>query len=580
MYATAARAPLTHGRARIAARMLPEPMDDTFYPNHTDQLVSLADAPGVGGRSGRVLARVDDPSVIRALAGVADVRVVRGGIVAIQPETGADDLALARTLHGRADVQWAMPDLLVALDLRAEPQDPYVSAQWHLENTGQRGLVGSDINASLAWAFTGGAGQRIAIIDTGVQLDHPDLVVLAGSDFLDGDADPSPGPGYEAPHGTACAGVAAGRGGNGLGGAGVAWEADVYAQRLIGGYTPLEALITVFAEAVDAGATVLSNSWGFGTTCYDFPTYSPFLEMASIAENEGRGGLGAVVVFAAGNGACNVDGDGMLQVEDFLVVAAVESWDERAWYSNFGTAVDISAPTSLLTTDMIPGGYGSYGGDDAAVDSFGGTSAATPVVAGVAALMMAANPRITAEQVRGVMCDTATKVDPLDAAYDVDGHSIWYGCGRIDAGAAVAAVANSAPEAPVPILVSDPSYEGRLVMAWEPARDDDDDVIDYVVEWWTLHPEEPHVIETADTWIDIGDRKTVKPGDVVSWTVRARDPWGDGPASGVVVVGFEVAPEPPPTPPPPPTPAPEGCASAPGGGGAWLLGLALLRRRR
>ncbi len=551
---------------------------DDFYPNDSDQLVSYGDLPHVEGRTGHILVNTDQPEALAALDEVLDIFHIRHDVYRVTPATGVDDLALSRQLHDREDVRWAHPNLLVRLTTQADPTDPWFPSQWHLENTGQRGTVGVDINASLAWTFTGGAGQRIAIVDSGVQVDHPDLVVINGHDYLDNDDDSSPGTGDEGPHGTACAGIAAGRGNNGVGVAGVAYDAEIYAIRLIGGYTALEVLLDVFGEAVDNGATVISNSWGFGTTCYDFPTYGVFSDMGAIAEG-GRNGLGTIVTFAAGNGACNIDGDGMLAVNTFVVVSAIESSDDLASYSSFGTSVDIGAPTSLLTTDMDPGGYGSYDGDGAYADGFSGTSAATPVVAGVAALMMAANDRLTAGNVRDVLCATATKNDVADGAYDENGRSIYYGCGRVDAGAAVAAVAASAPSTPVQTLLMDPSYDGRLVLAWEPATDPDNDILGYTVLWWTLHPETPHIIETTDTWVDIGDRKTVKVGDVVGWQVSARDTWGSGPLSVVGTTTLTALPEAPVIAQPTSYPEAESsnCAHAPATPWA-LLALTFLRR--
>ena len=531
----------------------------------------------VRGRTGNLLVRATDPEVVRAVAGVGGVAVMRGGLLRVTPAAGTDDLALARTLHGTPGVAWVNPDLLLALETSAVVDDPGFPNQWHLDNTGQGGRsVDVDINAPVAWGYASGAGQRIAIIDSGTELTHPDLRVVAGHDYIDRDDDPSPDATSSGPHGTACAGVAAATGNNGYGVAGVAWGAEVYAIRLIGGNTSLDDLYNSFVESVDAGAGVLSNSWGFGQGCEGIENYSTFGEMFDYAEDVGRDGLGSVVVFAAGNGGCDVEADGMLNHRKLVVVAAVEWNDVRAGYSSYGDAVDIAAPTSLLTTDMSVGGYGSYGGDDAFADGFAGTSASTPVVAGVVALMMEANPRISAAQIRRVLCATAVRNDVAGAGYDDEGWSPYYGCGRIDAGAAVAAVANGPPEAPVPILTRDAVAPDRALLAWAPAADPDDDVVAYDVVWWRADEDESAVdpVEVIGTTWDIAEALSV--GDTVSWKVRAVDPWGEGPWSVTTTFVVDPAATPPEESPAAPPPA-SGCATAPGAAptGA-LVGLLLL----
>jgi subtilisin family serine protease len=450
----------------------------------------------------------------------------------LRVRVSGDDLAVARGLRGVAGVEHVTPDLVLPLVPAALPDDPWVGEEWHLENTGQGGRTADvDIDAELAWNFATGAGQTIAIIDSGTQLDHPDLSVIAGHDYVDGDDAPDPGSDPYNAHGTGTAGIAAAIGGNGIGVAGVAYDADVYAIRLIGGDTSIEDLYNAFIEAVDAGAAVLSNSWGFGADCSGIPAYDTFRDMFNYAEDYGRGGLGAAVVFAAGNAGCDIDADGMLNHRKIVVVAALESTDTRASYSNYGDVVDIAAPTALLTTD-IAGGYGSYGGDDAYADGFSGTSGATPVVAGVMALMFEANPRLTAKQAREAMYRTATRVDHDLAGYDADGWSPYYGHGRVDAGAAVAAVANTAPQAPVPRWVADTAELPHVRVAWQEAVDPDNDVGHYVVRWTVTHVDgavEAQEATTTDTMLDVSEGLVV--GDVVRWSVAAVDPWGEGLAS-------------------------------------------------
>jgi subtilisin family serine protease len=554
--------------------------EDSFFPGRGPESVRYGDLLAAGsvlGRTGHVLVRAE-PGALDSAPGIRRVTTKRGGLLRVEPADG-DDLALARALRARPGVAWTMPDLILPLVPAAAPDDPLLGDQWHLENTGQGGRpLDVDIDATVAWEYATGAGQRIAILDSGTQLDHPDLRVIPGYDYVDRDDVPDPGDDTSNAHGTGTAGIAAAIGNNGYGVAGVAWDAEVYAIRLIGGATSTEDLYDAFYEAVDAGATVLSNSWGFNSDCSGVPDYAVFDDIFAYAEDVGRDGLGAAVVFAAGNAGCDIDADSMLRHRTIVVVSAIEAWDERAWYSNYGEVVDIGAPTALLTADVSPGGYGSYGGDDAIADGFSGTSGATPVVAGVMALMFEANPRLTARQARSVLCDTAVRMDLQGGEWDADGWSPYYGCGRIDAGAAVAAVANSAPAAPVPRLVSETAELPRVLLAWEPALDADGDVQSYTVRWSLPGDDEPRESVVTETTIDLSE--DLEEGDVVTWTVSATDPWGEGPESAPLTFTVVAAPvEAPPADEPRPE-SPSTCAASPTGGALTVALAALLIRRR
>jgi len=507
-------------------------------PGLTVRYADLLTQGSIRGRTGRVLVAFSDTAGAfdraRALgvAGVASMTALPGGLWRVVPQSGVDDLELARRLDGLPGVDFAMPDLILPLSPFSLPNDPFLAAEWHLENTGDNGRVfDADIDATQAWTYGTGVGQIISIIDTGVQLDHPDLHVISGHDYIGRDEDSSPDYAEPSggPHGTGTAGIAAAVGNNAYGVAGVAFDAEVYAVRLIGGATSTEDVYEAFVESVDAGASVLSNSWGY-QGCGEIPASNVFSRMFRYAENNGRGGLGSVVVFAAGNDGCDIVANGMLAMETPIVVAAVESSDVRASYSNYGDSVDIAAPTALLTTDWTSGGYGSYSGDDAFADGFSGTSGATPVVAGVVALMFEANPRITAEQVREVLCETAVRIDLEHVDYDADGRTPYYGCGRIDAGAAVAAVANSEPSAPQITSAAEQTV-GSVWLTWEPAIDPDADDLSYRV---TITSTGSTDTAGASEVVELNtDRPFLKldnavADEVYTWTVAAVDPWGSG----------------------------------------------------
>lgn len=540
-----------------------------FYPDETDRRASLAPDWSL---TGAVMVRLDSPDAPLLHPEIASVEWLtrRPAVGRVTLADGADPLAVSRDLHGRAGVQWAHPDVRIPITAAAMPDDPMVGDQWHLENTGQAGAPGSDVNAEVAWEYTTGAGQLIAIIDSGTDPDHPDLAVINGHDYVDGDDDSYPADANA--HGTACAGLAAGQGDNGIGVAGVAYDAEVYGIRFIGSDSSGD-FYDAFTEAVDAGASVLSNSWGVSNECGAFSLPASYTAAMDYAEEEGRGGLGSVIVFSAGNDNCDISGDGFLANPYSVGVAALSSSDVREWYSSFGDLVDISAPSGGLVTTDISGetGYGSHQGDDDYTGSMSGTSASAPIVSGVFALMFAANERLTAADARAIICQTATRNDIPGGDYDEAGWSPYYGCGRIDAGAAVAAVANVAPEAPVSEVPAESLYEDRVWLDWSAAADADGDRLTYRVTW-AVDGDEP-TGEVVDG-LSLELTELVEAGQTLTWQVAAIDLWGDGPLSPEYTHAILARPT-------------ATAAADPGGcqavaGGVWWLGLLGLfgRRRR
>ena len=481
---------------------------------------------------------------------------------------GADDLSVSRQLHDLPAVQWSHPDFWIPMALRELPDDPYVADQWHLENDGRAGIEGVDINAEGAWAWTAGAGEIVAIIDSGVDAAHPDLSAQSGTDYIGGDSDSYPEDGNA--HGTACAGIAAATGDNGLGGAGVAYEAEVYGIRLIGGGATASDTYKAFREAADAGAAVISNSWGYSTSCDGFTMPTAFRVTLDYVEESGRGGLGTLVAQAAGNDNCDISRDGLLAYETTFVVGAIGSADVKEGYSSFGAPLDIMAPAGLLTTNITgDAGYPPFNGDMDHTGGMSGTSAATPVVAGVATLMFAANPRLTAADARDVLCATATRNDIPEADFDETGWSNTYGCGRVDAAAAVAAVANAEPGAPTPTEAAE-SYVDRVWLDWLPADDPDGDHLAYRVEWWVGDDTEATTIEdVSGLSLELTDAAGADAGEALSWRVQAVDLWGAGPWSDTATTDIIDRPVKTRV-----TQPAQGCQAA--GGGLWWLALAAL----
>ncbi len=497
-----------------------------YYPNESDTLVEM---PSSFALSGHLIVAFKTPQEVPKHPALIHWKWLRedASIALIQLRPGTDDLAISRHFHNQDNVKWAHPDFLLDLKLHAMSNDPLVDPQWHLENEGQKGAPGVDVNAELAWTVTTGEGQLIAIIDSGVDLTHPDLLGTSGYDYVDQDEDSYPADGNA--HGTACAGLAAGIGNNEEGGAGVAYGAEILGVRLLGGPTTMSDMYGAIVNSVDAGASVLSNSWGFSGSCQGYSIPEAYEQALDYAEEKGRDGLGTVVLQAAGNDNCDISNDGLLAYPTIVAVAALGASDDKESYSSFGTPIDIAAPSGgLITTDITgEAGYGSYAENNNYTGGMSGTSAATPVAAGVYALMFAANERLTAAQARDIVCQTATRNDILDAEFDDSGWSPYFGCGRIDAGAAVMAVANVAPEVPESAMSVTEVYEDRIWLDWSAAIDLDGDPLTYKIQWWTNEDESEAQEQLLSVQsLDVTD--SAQAGDLLYWRIQAIDLWGAG----------------------------------------------------
>ena len=329
--------------------------------------------------------------------------------------------------------------------LTAPFSDPLSGCQWNLKNTGQRGgTSGQDIRVEEVW--TGGnmgAGMTVAVVDVGLHEGHPDLTdnvdIARRHDYS--------GYGLLHPfdsHGTAVAGIIAARD-NALGGRGVAPRATIYGYNLL---TSSES--DVDANEVDAMTRnldttgVSNNSWG----AIDGPGLDPASagwDMAiDTGVTSGYGNKGTVYLWAAGNGAPGDDSnfDGYANYYGVVAVCAVDNQGRRSWYSEEGANLWVCAPSDggsagIFSTDN----YGTY------VDDFGGTSAATPTVAGVVALVRAANTALTWRDVKLILASSARRNDAGNTGWrtglskysGTGGYNFnhEYGFGVVDAKAAV-----------------------------------------------------------------------------------------------------------------------------------------------
>ena len=377
--------------------------------------------------------------------------------------------AVSSLLAAATGVEFAFPLVPHLLQTWAIPNDTYFADQWHLLNTGQPGAPGVDANVATAWDTVRGNGVQIGIVDDALQWQHPDLtpnyVAALSFDFNNSDGDPSPEAGNtQDHHGTAVAGVAAARGFNGLGVSGVAPSAEIAGLRLTSYFGPPSTwpddLKTAQALSYqNQTIDVYNNSWGYGA--FLVPRSFDTLALAALRDGvlNGRGGLGNIYVFAAGNSlqeGGNVNYYSINSSRYVIPVAAVGHDGVQAWYSNPGAALLVSAPSNggtpfagIVTTDRTgDDGYNAAGtGDgDAFPDvdytgQFGGTSSAAPLVAGVVALMLEANPNLTWRDVQHILVETARKNDPADPDWVQNAAGKWvnhkYGFGLVDATAAV-----------------------------------------------------------------------------------------------------------------------------------------------
>jgi serine protease len=382
--------------------------------------------------------------------------------------------SLAKEMMMRdAAIEYAEPDRILMHS--ATPTDPRYTDQWHYYDTA------GGLRLPAAWDISTGAGVVVAVIDTGYR-PHADLSgqILPGYDFIstaavgnDGngrDSDASdPGDGVTAGacgggqpfsdqpsswHGTHVAGTVAARTNNGAGVAGVAYNAKILPVRVLGkcgGYTSdIADAITWASGGVVAGvpanpnkARVLNLSLGGGGAC------SATMQNAI----NGARSRGAVVVAAAGNSAMDVSNASPANCAGVIAVAATGRTGGRARYSNFGALVAVAAPggdgTSGVLSTLNSGRSGPLA-DTYAV--YQGTSMAAPHVAGVAALMLAANTNLTPDEIATRLKSTA-RAFPASCA--------GCGAGIVDAAAAVTWARSSA----APIVIAESEANNTIATA-------------------------------------------------------------------------------------------------------------------
>lgn len=342
----------------------------------------------------------------RAL-GAREVGRIRQLNVRILQVPAKAEAQVIAALSKNPNIEFAELDYIATANLT--PNDPlYAANQWHLPS----------ISAPTAWdTTTGSSGAILAIVDTGVQANHPDLAgrCLPGRDFVNNDLDASDDEG----HGTASAGAAAATGNNGTGMAGVTWGSLILPVKVLSasGSGSYSAIANGISYSADQGAQVINLSLG-GTM-----SSSTLQNAVNYAWNKG-----SLLIAAAGN-------NGTSQTvypaacTNVVAVSALNPSNVITSWSSFGSFVDLCAPGENIGTlqpDFFPGG---------GYVIVSGTSFSSPIVAGVACLALAANPSLKNNHLVSLLTRNA---DDLGAT----GFDAYYGAGKINARRVVAAATN------------------------------------------------------------------------------------------------------------------------------------------
>lgn len=394
--------------------------------------------PGVRELSGRLIAmpvaaldgadadQALGQSLAHAQARLAPMRVrsiADTGMTVIRTPRGQTELDLARELMATGDYAFVVPDWRVSPTASdpVDSDDPQRPRQWHLDR----------IDITDAWAVsTGSAPITIAFVDTGVDIDHPDLapLLVPGYNSADrrteaqgGQVDDING------HGTSVAGTAAAHGNNSMGVTGIGWNLRIMPVRTTnsaGGGAFYSDILDGIAWATNHGADIISVS------------YAGVETPANEALGQAVMNNGGLLVWAAGN----MGAEGSYDHPHVIVVSGTQNDDTLLPVSNFGPGIDLAAPAKAIRSTRRGGEYGT----------FSGTSYASPIVAGVAALVWSTQPELTPAQVRSRLFASAIDIgDP--------GEDIYFGHGLINAAGALADSPPPPPPPPDPIVQGDRS---------------------------------------------------------------------------------------------------------------------------
>ena len=459
----------------------------------------------------QVFAGLEVQSIRRSFppAGKYEARTRAAGLHLWYTVTFHQDRPLTKTasnIYDMEGVEWV--EYLPIIQTQEEKteyfsfNDPYFSRQWHLYNDGSRGnnfIAGADINVTDVWQYytSGNEDVVVAIVDTGVDITHPDLVnnlwvneaELYGEEGVDDDnngiVDDIHGANFithtglirPEEHGTHVAGIVAATNNNSIGISGVAGgngtEKGVRLMicQMMDVYNSIGDAAGAIKYAADNGAVICQNSWGYKDAS-KMPQATKeaidyFIRYAGMDENDQQTGpmAGGLVVFAAGNENTTVSYPAMY--EEVVSVASIAPDYKKAYYSNYGDWVSISAPggdynySSGQIYSTLPGNEYGY---------MQGTSMACPQVSGVAALVVsyAGGPGFTNQTLKEILLSTASK----DFLAYYPQYESSMGSGVVDAFACIASLSTVAPD-PVEKVFAH-AHSNTIHLGWLVPKDEDD----------------------------------------------------------------------------------------------------------
>lgn len=486
--------------------------------------------------AGEILLKVAPGASARAVASGVNGKIQKGigdgTIVLVDVGRGQVGNALLE-LKGRPGVVFAEPNWLRRLHL---PNDPGASLKWDLHNDGSladgsdRATADADVDWLEAYNFLGtgfGGTATIAVLDTGIDTGHPDLndKIVTGYDYLDGDGNPTDTYG----HGTHVAGIALGETGNNIGTAGIAYGNAITVMPLrvcSSSGCPTSAVANAIYHAANNGANVINLSLG--------GRFASSAEQQAINYAWSRG---LVIVASSGN-----DGAGKVSYpaafSNAMATGSTNWHDELAPYSNKGSALDIVAPGGDMSRYHDPGGiYSTMPTYDVYLttrysysknyDQLQGTSMSAPQVAGLAALIFAANPSLSNGEVRAIIENTA----------DDFGKSGWdrdFGWGRINAyRALLEATGSGTPiDSPPNVTLTAPQHgsivSGTIDVTANASDDDAVSSVEFFIDNSFLGLDS----DGSDGWSVGWDTTTAVEGNY-SLTVIARDTAGQSASDSI-----------------------------------------------
>ena len=413
----------------IASSLNIQPGDEGLFASA--RAVRFTAIPGDREFSGELIARAKKSSALRAMSRVTPLAKKTSAFAdetVIRVPAGMTEGELAGALLATGEYEFIEPNW-VLFPLATVPNDPQFGSSWQH----------SRLQSTLAWDITTGSPDVIiAVCDSGVDSDHPDLagVLVSGYNSVNNLSEADGGSTEDLNgHGTFVSGCAAAIGNNNTGVTGVGWDFRVMPIRvsnLSSGNANAFDILEGARWAAANGAKVINAS------------YSGATSGANNTAARDIKALGGILLWASGNDGANVTNGNL---PDLTIVGSTSSNDNRSGFSNYGTALDIVAPGASVRSTRIGGSYGNGSG----------TSYASPVAAGVAGMIFAANPALGPEDVQEILY---TSADDRGAA----GYDIFYGHGRVNTFSAVSMAVNYVPRVVIPFVQDFESNDWQSVL--------------------------------------------------------------------------------------------------------------------